>query len=169
MENKNLQQALDIAVDRVAELMVQELFENGSVSSGALAKSVKDDNDVVKDQNGKLIGELTMLEYGKDVDGGFRFRGTGRIPPEKPIRDWIQRKRVTRPAKFKNEKNWIWAIRMNIGKKNNGRTTQTKPYPFIDKAFNKAQPAITRDLTEAGLADISLQMNRAFEDSTNPF
>ena len=55
MENKNLQQALALSVDRVAELMVQELFENGSVSSGALAKSVKDDNDVVRDQNGKLI------------------------------------------------------------------------------------------------------------------
>ena len=169
METKNLRQALDISLDRVAEVMVNLLFENGSVVSGALAKSVQDDNNVVEDQSGKLFGELSMLSYGADVDAGFRFRGTGKLPPEKPIRDWIQRKRVTRPAKFKNEKNWIWAIRMNIGKKNNGRTTQTKPYPFIDKAFNKAQPAITRDLTEAGLADISLQMNRAFEDSTNPF
>ena len=61
MENKNLQQALDIAVDRVAELMVQELFENGSVVSGALAKSVQDDNNVVEDQSGKLFGELSML------------------------------------------------------------------------------------------------------------
>ena len=44
MENKNLQQALDKAVDRVAEIMINQLFENGSVVSGALAKSVQEDN-----------------------------------------------------------------------------------------------------------------------------
>ena len=165
MKNKNLQQALALSVDRVAELMVQELFENGSVSSGALAKSVKDDNDVVKDQNGKLIGELTMLEYGKDVDGGFRFRGTGRIPPEKPIRDWIQRKRITRPSKFKNEKSWIWAIRKSIGKKIQGRRQRTRAYPFIDKSFDKAEPFITKILTEAGLKDLTITTNKLFEQS----
>ena len=169
METKNLRQALEISLERVAEVMVDILFQNGSVVSGALAKSVQDDNDVVEDQSGKLIGELTMLSYGADVDAGFRFRGTGKLPPERPIRDWIQRKRVPRPAKFKNERSWIWAIRQNIAKKVNGRTTQTKPYPFIDVSFNKAQPAITRDLTEAGFRDISFQMNQAFEDSTNPF
>ena len=169
METKNLRQALNIGIDRVAEVMVDLLFKNGSVVSGALAKSVQDDNDVVANQKGELTGELTMLSYGADVDAGFRFRGTGKLPPEKPIRDWIQRKRVTRPAKFKNEKNWIWAIRMNIARKNNGRTAQTKPYPFIDESFKKAEPVITKALTEAGLKDITLSFNRAFEDSTNPF
>ena len=138
METKNLRQALEISLERVAEVMVDILFQNGSVVSGALAKSVQDDNNVVEDQSGKLIGELTMLSYGADVDAGFRFRGTGKLPPERPIRDWIQRKRVPRPAKFKNERSWIWAIRQNIAKKVNGRTTQTKPYPFIDVSFNKA-------------------------------
>lgn len=168
METKNLRQALEISLERVAEVMVNILFENGSVVSGALAKSVQDDNNVVEDQSGKLFGELSMLSYGADVDAGFRFRGTGKLPPERPIRDWIQRKRVPRPAKFKNERSWIWAIRQNIAKKVNGRTTQTKPYPFIDVSFNKAQPAITRDLTEAGFRDISFQMNAAFEASS-PF
>ena len=166
MKNTNLQQALTLSVDRVAELMVQELFENGSVSSGALAKSVKDDNDVVKDQNGKLIGELTMLEYGKDVDGGFRFRGTGRIPPEKPIRDWIQRKRITRPSKFKNEKSWIWAIRKSIGKKIQGRRQRTRAYPFIDKSFDKAEPFITKILEEAGLKDLTIALGDTFRKYT---
>ena len=165
MKNTNLQQALVLSVDRVAELMVQELFENGSVSSGALAKSVKDDNDVVKDQNGKLIGELTMLEYGKDVDGGFRFRGTGKLPPEKPIRDWIQRKRVPRPQKFKNEKSWIWAIRQNIAKKNNGRTVETKPYPFINKSFKSAEKFGTELLTLATGKDLTQELNIAFTQS----
>ena len=165
MKNTNLQQALALSVDRVAELMVQELFENGSVSSGALAKSVKDDNGVVKDQTGKLIGEVTMLEYGEDVDGGFRFRGTGRIPPEKPIRDWIQRKRITRPSKFKNEKSWIWAIRKSIGKKIQGRRQRTRAYPFIDKSFDKAEPFITKILTEAGLKDLTITTNKLFEQS----
>ena len=176
MDTKKLRQALDISLDRVAEVMVNLLFENGSVVSGALAKSVQDDNNVVEDQSGKLFGELSMLSYGADVDAGFRFRGTGKLPPEKPIRDWIQRKRVTRPAKFKNEKNWIWAIRMNIGKKNNGRTAQTKPYPFIDESFKKAEPVITKALTEAGLKDVTLSFNRIVPkskytlfDEGNPF
>ncbi len=167
MENKNLQQALALSVDRVAEIMVQELFENGSVSSGALAKSVQDDNDVVKDQNGNLVGELTMLDYGADVDGGFRFRGTGRIPPEKPIRDWIQRKRITRPSKFKNEKSWIWAIRMSIGKKVRGRRNNTRAYPFIDKSFKAAEPFITKILEEAGLKDLTITTNKLFEQSAS--
>ena len=57
MENKSLQKALSEAVDRVAEIMVNELFENGSVVSGALAKSVQNDNGVVKNLivTGKLF------------------------------------------------------------------------------------------------------------------
>lgn len=167
MENKNLQQALSEAVDRVAEIMVNELFENGSVVSGALAKSVQNDNGVVKDQNGKLVGELTMLSYGADVDAGFRFRGTGGLPPERPIRDWIQRKRITRPAKFKNERSWIWAIRMSIAKKIQGRTQKTRAYPFINKSFTAAEPFITQILTQAGLKDITLELNNAFEQSAS--
>ena len=171
MENKNLQQALELSVDRVAEIMVQELFENGSVASGALAKSVQDDNGVVKDQKGNLMGELTMLSYGEAVDGGFRFRGTGKLPPdrpgERPIRDWIKRKRINRPAKFKDETSWIWAIRKSIGKKTKGRTLKTRPYPFIDKSFDKAEPFITKILEEAGLKDLTITTKLLFEQSAS--
>ena len=91
MKTKNLQQAMEEYIDRIAEIMVNELFENGSVVSGALAKSIQDDNDVINKQDGTVAGELSMFDYGKAVDEGFRFRGTGKLPPEKPIRDWIHR------------------------------------------------------------------------------
>ena len=165
MDTKKLRQALDISLDRVAEVMVNLLFENGSVVSGALAKSVQDDNNVVEDQSGKLFGELSMLSYGADVDAGFRFRGTGKLPPEKPIRDWIQRKRVPRPQKFKNEKSWIWAIRQNIAKRNNGRTVETKPYPFINKSFKSAEKFGTELLTLATGKDLTQELNIAFTQS----
>ena len=48
METKNLQQAMFEYIDRVAEIMVDKLFNNGSVVSGELAKSVTDDNDVIE-------------------------------------------------------------------------------------------------------------------------
>jgi len=165
MENKNLQQAMAEYLDRVAEIMVNELFENGSVASGALAKSVQDDNDVVRNQKGDVVGELSMLDYGADVDAGFRFRGTGGLPPEKPIRDWIQRKRITRPAKFKDEKSWIWAIRKSIGKKVTGRRQKTRAYPFIDKSFKAAEKFGTEILTLAAGKDITLTLDVAFQDS----
>ena len=50
--NKNLMQAMEEYLDRISEIMVNELFENGSVSSGALAKSIQNDNDVV---NPKMV------------------------------------------------------------------------------------------------------------------
>jgi len=40
MKTKNLQQAMEEYIDRIAEIMVNELFENGSFVSGDLAKSV---------------------------------------------------------------------------------------------------------------------------------
>lgn len=166
METKNLQQAMEEYIDRIAEIMVNELFENGSVVSGALAKSIQDDNDVVMKQDGTVSGELSMFDYGQAVDEGFRFRGTGKLPPERPIRDWIQRKRVPRPQKFKNERSWIWAIRMNIAKKLNGRTTQTKPYPFIEKSFKAAQKFGGELLTLAAGKDLTQQLNIMFTDST---
>ena len=165
MKTKNLQQAMEEYIDRIAEIMVNELFENGSVVSGALAKSIQDDNDVINKQDGTVAGELSMFDYGKAVDEGFRFRGTGKLPPERPIRDWIQRKRINRPTKFADEKSWIWAIRMSIGKKINNRTSKTKPYPFIDKSFKAAEKFGTELLTLAAGKDITAQLNIAFEDS----
>jgi len=165
MKTKNLQQAMEEYIDRIAEIMVNELFENGSVVSGALAKSIQDDNDVINKQDGTVAGELSMFDYGKAVDEGFRFRGTGKLPPEKPIRDWIQRKRVPRPQKFKNEKSWIWAIRQNIAKKNNGRTVETKPYPFINKSFKSAEKFGTELLTIATGKDLTQELNIAFTQS----
>ena len=85
METKNLQQAMEEYIDRIAEIMVNELFENGSVVSGALAKSIQDDNDVVMKQDGTVSGELSMFDYGQAVDEGFRFRGTGKLPIDNSI------------------------------------------------------------------------------------
>ena len=170
METKNLQQAMFEYIDRVAEIMVDKLFNNGSVVSGDLAKSIPDDNDVIEKQDGTVTGELSMLAYGKAIDEGFRFRGTGKLPPdrpaERPIRDWIQRKRITRPAKFKDETSWIWAIRQNIAKKTAGRTQTTKPYPFIDESFKAAQKYGTEVLTLAGTKDLTEQLNIVFTEST---
>tara|TARA_Y100000004_G_scaffold126261_1_gene142100 strand:- start:203 stop:709 length:507 start_codon:yes stop_codon:yes gene_type:complete len=166
METKNLQQAMEEYLDRIAEIMVNELFENGSVVSGALAKSIQDDNDVIEKQDGSVIGELSMFDYGQSVDEGFRFRGTGGLPPERPIRDWISRKRINRPQKFKDDRSWIWAIRMSIGRKINNRTQKTKPYPFIEKSFKAAEKFGIELLTLAGGKDITEQLNIAFTDST---
>ena len=165
MKTKNLQQAMEEYIDRIAEIMVNELFENGSVVSGALAKSIQDDNDVINKQDGTVAGELSMFDYGKAVDEGFRFRGTGKLPPEKPIRDWIQRKRINRPTKFADEKSWIWAIRMSIGKKINNRTSKTKPYPFINKSFKSAEKFGTELLTIATGKDLTQELNIAFTQS----
>lgn len=166
MENKNLQQAMEEYIDRISEIMINELFENGSVVSGALAKSIQNDNDVITKQDGTVAGELSMFDYGEAIDQGFRFRGTGKLPPEKPIRDWIQRKRINRPQKFKNERSWIWAIRMNIGKKILNRTAQTKPYPFIDKSFKAAQKFGTELLTLAAGKDLTKELNIMFTNSS---
>lgn len=157
-----MQEALDEYLQRVADAMVNQLFENKSVASGNLARSIKNNNSVVETNKG-YEAILTMLWYGEVVDDGVG-RGPGGMPPIKPIEDWIKRKRIPVPANFKNPKQFAFAIAKNIEKQ--GDRASKRAYPFIENSFQLVKQQFGDKLiTEAAGEDIEKQLTLAFEKS----
>lgn len=122
---ENFSEVMGRIGDSVKERMIDTLLENESYNTGNLARSI----EVIPNDEGFTI---EMLFYGKYVDQGAK-RGPGRMPPISAILNWIQRKQITRPAKFANNKSFAFAIAKGIAAKG---TRMSKPKPFI-------QPSIT--------------------------
>jgi hypothetical protein len=157
-----MQEALDEYLKRIADAMVNQLFENKSVASGNLARSIKNNNEVVETNNG-YEGILTMLWYGEVVDDGTG-RGPGGMPPIRPIEDWIKRKRIPVPSNFKSPKQFAFAIAKNIEKQ--GDRGSKKPYPFINNSIELVKKQFGDKLiTKAAGENIEQQLTLAFEKS----
>jgi hypothetical protein len=162
----NIQEALDEYLERIADAMVNNLYENKSVATGKLAKSIKNDNRVVETEEG-YEAVLTMLWYGETVDEGIG-RGPnpgGKIPPIAPIEDWIKRKRIPVPAAFKSPKQFAFAIAGKIRKE--GDRNSKRKYPFIQNSITQVKTQFGDALIEKAAGEqITDQLTLAFIEST---
>lgn len=127
----------------VKEEMIDRLFDNNSVVTGQLAKSITP-GDVITATKDTLSVPITLLEYGVYVDNGAE-RGAGGMPPIKAISEWIKQKRISVPVGFTPEQ-FAWAVARNIEKK--GQRFK-KPKPFIEVSL---QEVVNRNLENIGTA-----------------
>lgn len=116
MDFTNLDRALDDFGTRVIDEMQNQLFENNSVATGDLARSITA-NIISLPNNGGEALRVSLLWYGELLEKGGPGRRAGRIPPIRPIEGWIKRKKIPVPAKFKSPKSFAFAIARSIGKK----------------------------------------------------
>ena len=159
----NIEEALDEYLERIADAMINNLYENKSVATGDLAKSIKNNNSVIETEEG-YTAVLTMLWYGETVDEGIG-RGPGGAPPIKPIEEWIKRKRIPVPAAFKSPKQFAFAIAGKI--KREGDRNSKRKYPFIQNSITQVKTQFGDALIEKAAGEqITEQLTLAFTDST---
>ena len=159
----NIEEALDEYLERIADAMINNLYENKSVATGDLAKSIKNNNSVIETEEG-YTAVLTMLWYGETVDEGIG-RGAGGAPPIRPIEDWIKRKRIPVPAAFKSPKQFAFAIAGKI--KREGDRNSKRKYPFIQNSITQVKTQFGDALIEKAAGEqITDQLTLAFTDST---
>lgn len=162
----NIEEALDIYLEKIADAMINNLYENKSVATGKLGKSIKNNNYVKLTDEG-YTAVLTMLWYGETVDEGIG-RGPnpgGKIPPIKPIEEWIKRKRIPVPAAFKSPKQFAFAIAGKIRKE--GDRNSKRKYPFIQNSITQVKTQFGDALIEKAAGEqITEQLTLAFTDST---
>jgi len=143
----NLQLELSDIGTLVKEEMIDRLFDNNSVVTGQLARSITPQQLQVSGDQLNL--PISLLEYGIWVDDGAE-RGPGRMPPVRDIASWIKQKRISVPAKFTVEQ-FAWAVARNIAKK--GQRFK-KPKPFIQVSLDDVVNRNLNNIGEAVALDI---------------
>jgi hypothetical protein len=143
----NLQLEMSDIGTLVVEEMVDRLFDNNSVVTGNLAKSIRPLTTTV---NGDIITQDIQLPlYGIYVDNGAE-RKKGGMPPVKAIIDWIKQKRISVPSAM-TPIQFAWAVAKNIEKK--GQRFK-KPKPFIQVSLNDVVQRNLGNIGEAVALDI---------------
>lgn len=153
---QNIDEVLEETGRRLREAMVNNLIQNGSLGTGKLARSIQD--KVYQDGKGLWNLDILMEQYGVYVDKGIG-RGPGKQPPVQPLINWINQKKIPRPANM-SVREFAWAIARKIAKEG----TDPKPRPFI-------QPAVTlvmnqyfnQAIQQAGIQDIDKFINNSFK------
>ena len=138
----------------VVEEMVDRLFDNNSVVTGNLARSIKPGPTTV--DQGVITQPITLPLYGIYVDEGSE-RKKGGMPPVRAIIDWIKQKRISVPSAM-TPTQFAWAVAKNIEKK--GQRFK-KPKPFIQVSLNEV---VERNLTNIGEAT-ALDIDNYIEDN----
>lgn len=151
----NLQLEMSDIGTLVVEEMVDRLFDNNSVVTGNLARSIKPGPTDVSAE-GVITQPITLPLYGIYVDEGSE-RKKGGMPPVRAIIDWIKQKRISVPAAM-TPTQFAWAVAKNIEKK--GQRFK-KPKPFIQVSLNEV---VERNLTNIGEAT-ALDIDNYIEDN----
>ena len=138
----------------VVEEMVDRLFDNNSVVTGNLSRSIKPGPTTV--DQGVITQPITLPLYGIYVDEGSE-RKKGGMPPVRAIIDWIKQKRISVPSAM-TPTQFAWAVAKNIEKK--GQRFK-KPKPFIQVSLNEV---VERNLTNIGEAT-ALDIDNYIEDN----
>ena len=160
MNTENLDIALEEFGQRIVDEMQNQLFENKSVNTGDLARSITS-NIVTKNETETL--QMSLLWYGELLEDGGPARKAGRMPPIRPIEGWIKRKNIPVPASFKSPENFAWAIAKSIAKKGAKKYPQ-KPF-IMESITNAAANFGTAAITAGVEADLINNINVAFEKS----
>ena len=140
----NLQLEMSDIGQLVVEEMIDKLFDNNSIVTGNLAKSIRPKDTIFNEQEQVIDQAISLLKYGIYVDNGAGRRAGG-MPPVQAIIDWIKQKRINVPAAM-TPKQFAWAIAKNIEKK--GQRFK-KPKPFIQVSLDMV---VQRNLTNIGEA-----------------
>ena len=158
MEFENLDNALLDFGTRVVDEMQNQLFENKSVNTGDLARSITRTVVPLPNNGGEQL-QVSLLWYGELLEDGGPGRRAGRMPPIRPIEGWIKRKNIPIPAAFKSPKSFAFAIAKSIEKK--GAKKYSKK-PFIMESINNAAANFgTAEITAALEKDIIININDA--------
>ena len=158
MENtENLDKALLAFGDRIIDEMQNQLFENNSVNTGDLARSIT--KQIVNNNEQETL-QVSLLWYGELLEDGGPGRRAGRMPPILPIEGWIKRKKIPVPSKFKSPKSFAFAIAKSIEKK--GAKKYSKK-PFIMESIENAAANFGNEALAAGIeADLIIDIDKAF-------
>ena len=158
MELENLDNALMDFGQRIIDEMQNQLFENKSVNTGDLARSITRTVVPLPNNQGEQL-QVSLLWYGELLEDGGPGRRAGRMPPIRPIEGWIKRKKIPVPAAFKSPKSFAFAIAKSIEKK--GVKKYSKK-PFIMESIDNAAANFgTAEITKALEKDIIININDA--------
>jgi len=162
MEFENLDNALLDFGTRIVDEMQNQLFENKSVNTGDLARSITRTVVPLPNNGGEQL-QVSLLWYGELLEDGGPGRRAGRMPPIRPIEGWIKRKKIPVPAKFKSPESFAFAIANSIKKK--GVKKYSKK-PFIMESIDNAAANFgTAEITKALEKDIIININDAAESA----
>ena len=162
MEFENLDNALLDFGTRIIDEMQNQLFENKSVNTGDLARSITRTVVPLPNNGGEQL-QVSLLWYGELLEDGGPGRRAGRMPPIRPIEGWIKRKKIPVPAKFKSPESFAFAIANSIKKK--GVKKYSKK-PFIMESIDNAAANFgTAEITKALEKDIIININDAAESA----
>ena len=151
---KNLELEMSDIGTLVVEEMVDRLFENNSVVTGNLARSITPlSTKIVQDT---VVQDIQLPLYGIYVDEGSE-RKKGGMPPVRAIIDWIKQKRISIPMAM-TPTQFAWAVAKNIEKK--GQRFK-KPKPFIQVSLDAV---VERNLANIGTAT-ALDIDEHIEDN----
>ena len=151
---KNLELEMSDIGTLVVEEMVDRLFENNSVVTGNLARSITPlSTTIVQDT---VVQDIQLPLYGIYVDEGSE-RKAGGMPPVRAIIDWIKQKRITVPPAM-SVTQFAFAVAKNIEKK--GQRFK-KPKPFIQVSLDAV---VERNLANIGTAT-ALDIDEHIEDN----
>ena len=143
--------------DRIIDEMQNQLFENKSVNTGDLARSIT--KQLVKSNEQDTL-QVSLLWYGELLEDGGPARKAGRMPPIRPIEGWIKRKNIPVPTSFKSPKSFAFAIAKSIEKR--GAKKYSKK-PFIMESINNAAANFGNEAIAAGVeADLIIDIDKAF-------
>mgnify|MGYP003625127013 FL=1 len=162
MEFENLDNALLDFGTRVVDEMQNQLFENNSVGTGDLARSITRTVVPLPNNGGEQL-QVSLLWYGQLLEDGGPERKAGRMPPVRSIEGWIKTKKIPVPAAFKSPENFAWAIAKSIAKKGPSQKFGGYPKkPFIEESIaNAAANFGTAEITAALEKDIIINLNDA--------
>ena len=158
MEFENLDNALLDFGTRIIDEMQNQLFENKSVNTGDLARSITKQIVPLPNDGGEQL-QISLLWYGELLEDGGPGRRSGRMPPIRPIEGWIKRKKIPIPAAFKSPKSFAFAIAKSIEKKGVKKYSK-KPF-IIESITNAAANFGTAEITKALEKDIIININDA--------
>ena len=145
---------------RIIDEMQNQLFENRSVNTGDLARSITQN---IITQEDKETLQVSLLWYGELLEDGGPGRRSGRMPPIRPIEGWIKRKNIPIPAAFKSPKSFAFAIAKSIEKKGVKKYSK-KPF-IIESITNAAANFGTAAITAGVERDIIININNAAQAS----
>lgn len=141
----------------VVEEMVDRLFDNNSVVTGNLARSITPGATITE---GNIITQpITLPLYGIYVDEGSE-RKKGGMPPVRAILDWIKQKRISVPSAFTPQQ-FAWAVAKNIEKK--GQRFK-KPKPFIQVSLDAVVERNLANIGEATALDIDDHIEQNYSE-----
>jgi len=152
----SLLQSLEKLTDALVQAMISELQANDSVDTGALAASIEYD---VQQKGSTYELVRTMLQYGVYVDQGIGRR-PGKMPPVKPLMQWIKQKNISVPRGLSVE-SFAFAIANNIKKQG----TNPAPKPFVEPAIKKVLGTDMQNIISNGAEqDIINSINNTLQD-----